>query len=70
MELENKVEYTVYRDQVEGSFGTLTDRQWEVLSSEVESRLDGQLENILSSIVEELDYLVEQDDKYEPEEEN
>lgn len=65
MELENKVEYTVYRDQVEGSFGTLTDRQWEVLASELESRLDVRLEGILSDIVDELDYLVEQDDKYE-----
>lgn len=70
MALENKVDYTVYREEIENSFGTLTDKQWEVFASELESAFDNELESIASHIASNLDYLVEQDNKYDTEEDN
>lgn len=72
MALENKVDYTIYREDMERSFGKLTDKEWEVFASELESAFDQQLENIASGIADNLEHLVAQDSKYDydPEEES
>jgi hypothetical protein len=64
--MENKVDYTVSRQEVETFFSrTLTDKQWEVLASEIESIFYHYLWTDLPAIVENLDSLVEQDAKFD-----
>lgn len=65
MALENKVEYTFYRDHLERSFGKLTDKEWEVLASELEDAIEASLLELASDIVDNLPHLVEQDRKYD-----
>jgi len=65
MELENKVDYTVYREDIEKSFGKLTDKEWEVFSSEIEDAIDKRLEQMSADIIDNLEHLVEQDRKYD-----
>ena len=64
MELENKVDYTIYRDQIERAFGKLTDEEWGVFSSEIEDAIDKRLEQMSADIIDRLEHLVEQDRKY------
>jgi len=64
--MENKVDYTVHRSEVEIFFSrTFTDKQWEVLASEIESIFYHYLWSDLPAIVEDLDNLVEQDSKFD-----
>jgi hypothetical protein len=65
MELENKVDYTVYREDIEKAFGKLTDKEWEVFSSEIEDAIDKRLEQMSADIIDNLEHLVEQDRKYD-----
>jgi len=64
--MENKVDYTVSRHEVETFFSrTFTDKQWEVLASEIESIFYHYLWSDLPSIVEDIDNLVDQDSKFD-----
>ncbi len=64
--MENKVDYTFTREQVENSVGkSLTDKQWEVMASELEDALNYYLYDEITRIWEDIDYLVEQDSKFD-----
>jgi hypothetical protein len=64
--LENKVEYVVTRQDVDTFFSrTLTDREWEVLSSEIESIMEHYVWTDLPMIMEDLPSIIAEDDKYE-----
>lgn len=67
MALENKVTYTVYRDQMETLYGRMTDKEWEVFASEIESAFADELLSLSAEIHDNLPYLVEQDSKYDEE---
>lgn len=67
MALENKVEYTVERETIEKWFGRLTDKEWEVFASEIESAIDDTLESLSADIYDDLTNLVEQDSKFDTE---
>jgi hypothetical protein len=63
--LENKVEYTVYRDHVEKHIGaTLSDREWEVLATDIESFIDYAIWQQMADLYEELPQSIQEDDKY------
>ncbi len=71
MTLENKVDFTVERKNIEGWFGRhLTDREWETFASEIEVALDDALETMSVEIFDDLANLVEQDKKYDLAEED
>lgn len=64
--MENKVDYTVYREEVERLAGKeFTDKEWEVLATEIESFIDYAIWQQMWEIVKELPDLVEQDNKYD-----
>ncbi len=64
--MENKVEYTVYREQLQTLYARVfTDKEWEVLASEIEGMLEYWLETDVPNIIDNLEYLVEQDSKYD-----
>jgi hypothetical protein len=64
--MENKVEVVITRDELETLYTRVfTDREWEVLASEIESLIDYWVEADVPSIVANLDSLVEEDSKYE-----
>lgn len=64
--MENKVDYTVYRQDVENMAGRpLTDKEWEVMASEIEGMLNHYFFNDTPLLLEDIDYLVEQDSKYD-----
>ncbi len=64
--MENKVDYTFTRAQVENSVGQpLTDKQWEVMASDLEDALNYYLYDEITRIWEDIDYLVEQDSKFD-----
>ena len=64
--MENKVEYTFTKEQVELSVGQkLTDKQWEVMASELEDALDYYFWEEIPRLWEDIDSLVEQDSKYD-----
>ena len=64
--MENKVEFTFTRDQVEGYIGhPIEDKQWEVLASEIEAALDWYVEQETTNLWNDIDYLVEQDSKFD-----
>jgi len=67
MELENKIEVTIYRDTVEGITRQLTDKEWEVMSSELESALIDLVMPTVKGIYSELNNLVAEDSKYDEE---
>ncbi len=63
--MENKVEYTVYRDHVEKYIGTtLSDREWEVLATDIESFMEYAIWQQMAELYEELPQSMEQDDKF------
>lgn len=70
MALENKVDYTVERQTIEKWFGRLTDKEWEVFASEIESAIDETLQSLSADIYDNLGHLVEQDSKFDSEEED
>ena len=61
LSLENKVDITVYRDMVSKN---LTDRQWEVIAGHIEGAVEEFLEINLDLWLEDIDKLVEEEDKY------
>ena len=62
--MENKVDYTIYREEVERlADKQFTDKEWEVLASEIESFIDYAIWQQMWEIVKELPDLVEQDSK-------
>lgn len=64
--MENKVEYTVHREQLQTLYARVfTDKEWEVLASEIESLIDYWVETDVPNIIDNLEYLVEQDSKYD-----
>jgi hypothetical protein len=64
--LENKVEHTVYRTEIERMFNRdFTDKEWEVIASEIEGIFIYYVEKDLPDIIDNLEYLVEQDSKYD-----
>jgi RNA binding exosome subunit len=64
--LENKVEFTFTRDQVEGYVGhPIEDKQWEVLASEIETALEWYVEQETTSLWNDIDNLVEEDIKFD-----
>lgn len=64
--MENKVDYTFTRQQVEAVIGNpIEDKQWEVLASEIEAALDWYVEQETVNLWAEIDSLVEEDSKYD-----
>jgi hypothetical protein len=64
--MENKVDYTVHRSEVETFFSrTFTDKQWEVLAGEIESIFYHYLWSDLPAIVDDLDSIVDPDAKFD-----
>lgn len=64
--MENKVDYTFTRSQVEGIVGKpITDKQWEVMASELEDALDYYFNDETPRLWGDIDYLVEQDSKFD-----
>lgn len=64
--LENKVDSTFYRIDIEKQFGKLTDQQWKVVASEIESMSSFYVWNHIGEfILDELEQTVEEDTKYE-----
>jgi hypothetical protein len=63
--MENKVDYTISRQAVEQYTNqTFTDREWEVLASDIESFIDYALYQQLEQLLEELPQSIADDDKY------
>ena len=64
--LENKVDYTVTREEVGNYFSrTFTDKEWEVLASEIENIFYHYLWEDLPGIIEDLPNIVKEDSKYD-----
>ena len=64
--MENKVEAVITRDAVESFVGKeLTDKEWEVLASEIEDTMTHDVWADLPSMMDNLEYNVEQDAKYD-----
>jgi hypothetical protein len=63
--MENKVSYTVYRDQVENHLDVkLTDREWEVFASDIESFIDYAIWQQMRDLHEELPQSIEDDEEF------
>jgi hypothetical protein len=64
--LENKLEILITRSAIDRDYGlNLTDKQWEVLAVEIDALITGVIETDLPDIIDNLEYLVEQDSKYD-----
>jgi hypothetical protein len=64
--MENKVEAVITRDSVESFVGkVLTDKEWEVLASEIEDTMIHYVWADLPSMMDNLEYNVEQDNKFD-----
>jgi hypothetical protein len=64
--MENKVEYTITRNDLENLYTRVfTDKEWEVLAGEIESLIDYWVEADVPHIISNLDNLVEQDAKFD-----
>ena len=64
--MENKVDYTFYRDTVETHAGRpITDKEWEVISSELEDALDYYFGEELVRLWQDIDQLVEDDSEFD-----
>jgi hypothetical protein len=64
--MENKVDYTFTRADVEQKVGqAITDKQWEIMASELEDALGYYFNDEIPRIWEDIDYLIEQDSKSE-----
>lgn len=69
--MENKVDFTFTRKQVEDwADRPITDREWEVMSGEIESALEYYLGEEIERLWGDIDYLIEQDDKIASQEPN
>lgn len=61
--MENKVDFTFYRKQVEDwADRPITNREWEVMSSELESALEYYLGEEIQRLWLDIDTLIEEDD--------
>ena len=64
--MENKVETVITRAEVEDFFSKqLTDKQWEIVASSIEDTILYRVWDELPSTIQDLDYLVEQDSKFD-----
>lgn len=64
--MENKVDFTFYREWVEAHAGRpITDKEWEVMASELEGALDYYLGEEIVRLWSDIEYLIEEHDKYE-----
>jgi PHD/YefM family antitoxin component YafN of YafNO toxin-antitoxin module len=64
--MENKVDYTFTRHNVETIVGrAITDKEWEVMSSELEDALDFYFFEEVPRLFEDIDELVAEDSKYD-----
>ena len=64
--MENKVTYTFTRQQVAEALGeTLTDKQWEVMASELEDLIDYYFYDELPRVWADIDEMVAQDSKFD-----
>ena len=64
--MENKVDYTFTRKEVENLVGqAMTDKQWEVMASELEEALDYYLKDEATRLWEDIDSIVKEDIKYD-----
>jgi hypothetical protein len=64
MTMENKVDYTFYRTDVERMAGrSLTDEEWEVMSGEIEYALDYYFNEDTPRLLEDIDSIVAEDRK-------
>ena len=64
MSMENKSDYTFYRETVEEFAGrAITDREWEVMAREIESAFDFYLEQELPRLWGDIEFLVTEADK-------
>ena len=64
--MENKAEYTFTQEQVELAVGQeITDKQWEVMASELEDALDYYFWEEIPRLWADIETLVEQDSKYD-----
>lgn len=62
--LENKVVFEVHRTEVGSMVGReLTDREWEVMASEIESFLEHYTSIDVPILFDDIDILVAEDDK-------
>jgi hypothetical protein len=59
--MENKVDYTFYRDTISSHAGRpITDKEWSIVSSELENALDYYFNEELLRVWDNIEYLVEQ----------
>jgi septin family protein len=64
--MENKVEMTFTRNDVDNLItGIMTDKQWEVMSSMLEDSLIYYLHEEAQRFWQDIDYLVEEDSKFD-----
>lgn len=64
--MENKVDYTFTRADVELAVGqSITDKQWEVMASELEDALNYYFYDEIPRLWADIDSLVEEDSKYD-----
>ena len=64
--MENKAEYTFTKEHVELAVGQeITDKQWEVMASELEDALDYYFWEEIPRLWADIETLVEQDSKYD-----
>jgi hypothetical protein len=64
--LENKVDSTFYRSEIEKQYGVLTDKQWEVVAGEIESMSSFYVWNHIGDfILDDLADAVAEDEKYD-----
>ena len=64
--LENKVDSTFYRIDIEKQYGKLTDKQWEVVAGEIESMSSFYVWNHIGDfILDDLEDAVANDEKYD-----
>jgi hypothetical protein len=64
MALENKVDMTIHRETIQNVNGQpLTDKEWVVLASEIEGRVDNYLDELIPTLIEDLEELVNNDEE-------
>jgi hypothetical protein len=64
--MENKVEVVITRDELETLYTRVfTDKEWEVLASEIESLIDYWVQADVPHIIGNLEHLVSQDEKHD-----
>ena len=65
MSMENKVHYTFTREELERfAKRPVSDREWEVMASEIENLIDFYVNSDLNSLWADIDNLIAEDDKY------